>query len=322
MRLASPDDLPTLRALARDALVHDSDAAEIVDLLWPAAADGCRIVAEVEDAAGDTAERRSVDPGHGDRADSAPCGFALGSLRPALDGRPATGHVDLLVVPAEHRGRGIGRALLAEIERRLITAGATCLRIRGNPPTHAWPGIDIRCTPAACLAESAGYQRLRDAHNMLVDLAVAHLGGLLTTDADVARLAGLGVEVRRGEPKDEAALRAWVGTEFGGSWAEECSMALRNEPPTLHVAVRDGAYLGFAAHGAQRVPVFGPMGTAEAARGLGIGAVLLRRCLADQHDAGVPVAEIGWVGPVRFYSRAVGARLGRVFWTFEKAVAA
>jgi GNAT superfamily N-acetyltransferase len=97
-------------------------------------------------------------------------------------------------------------------------------------------------------------------------------------------------------------------------------MALRRQHPTLHVATRDGAFLGFAAHAAQRVPVFGPMGTAPAARGLGIGAVLLRRCLADQRDAGVEVAEIGWVGPVRFYSRAVGARLGRVFWTYEKAV--
>ncbi|GAA1976762.1 hypothetical protein GCM10009838_41390 [Catenulispora subtropica] len=308
MRQASPDDLPALRALARDALVHDPDAPAIVDLLWHAAAGGCRIVAETADTA--------------EPADPAVVGFALGSLRPARDGQPATGHVDLLVVPAGHRGRGVGRALLAEVERRLIAAGAARLRIRGNPPTHAWPGIDIRYTPAACLAESAGYERLLDANNMVVDLAAAERDGFLATDADVRRLADLGVEVRRGEPADEEALRTWIEAEFGGSWAQECSTALRNEPPTLHVAVRDGAFLGFAAHGVQRVPVFGPMGTDGAARGLGIGAVLLRRCLADQHEAGVAVAEIGWVGPVRFYSRAVGARLGRVFWTFEKAVGA
>ncbi|NUP54037.1 MAG: GNAT family N-acetyltransferase [Catenulispora sp.] len=308
MRQATPDDLPTLRTLARAALVHDPDAPAIVDLLWNAAADGCRIVAE--------------DSGGEPTAQSArtTLGFALGSVRPARDGQPATGHVDLLVVAADHRGRGIGRALLAEVERRLIAAGATRLRIRGNPPTHAWPGVDIRYTPALCLAESAGYERLLDGTNMLVDLAAATEDGLLATDADERRLAALGVEIRRGEPKDEEPLREWVEGEFGGSWAAECAMALRNEPPTLHLAVRDGAFLGFAAHSAQRIPVFGPMGTDEAARGLGIGAVLLRRCLADQRDAGVAVAEIGWVGPVRFYSRAVGARLGRVFWTYEKAV--
>ncbi|MFD0634163.1 GNAT family N-acetyltransferase [Catenulispora yoronensis] len=158
---------------------------------------------------------------------------------------------------------------------------------------------------------------------MLVDLAAATRENLLATDADERRLASLSpaIDIRRADSADEEALRTWIKHEFGGSWADECSMALRNDPPTLHVAVRDGAFLGFAAHSVQRVPVFGPMGTDEAARGLGIGAVLLRRCLADQRDAGVTTAEIGWVGPVRFYSRAVGARLGRVFWTFEKTVA-
>ncbi|NUR28629.1 MAG: GNAT family N-acetyltransferase [Catenulispora sp.] len=323
MRLATPDDLPRLRDLARDALLHDPDAATIVDLLWNGAADGCRIVAE----AGDGADRRSGSDGSDHTADTAKpdhspiLGFALGSLRPARGDQPATGHIDLLVVPATHRGHGIGRALLADLERRLVAASAARLRIRGNPPNYAWPGIDIRYTPAACLAASAGYERLLDANNMLVDLAGAHRNGLLATDADVSRLAALGVEVRRAEPKDEEGLCAWVEATFGGSWAKECAMAVRNERPSLHVAVRDGAFLGFAAHGAQRAHVFGPMGTDAAARGLGIGAVLLRRCLTDQHDAGVAVAEIGWVGPVRFYARAVGARLGRVFWTFEKAVA-
>lgn len=300
MRSATPADLPALHTLARQALIHDPDAPAIVDLLWSAAADGCQIVAEAPD--------------------SVVVGFALGSLRPARNGQPATGHIDLIVVAAEHRGNGIGRSLLADLERRLIAAGAERLRIRGNPPNYAWPGIDIRYTPATCLASAAGYERLFDANNMLVDLDAAAAAGLLATDTDIRRLADLGVEVRRGEPKDEQGLRAWIDQEFGGSWSAECAMALRNDPPTLHVAVRDGTYLGFAAHGVQRDPIFGPMGTNEAARGLGIGAVLLRRCLADQHAAGVAVAEIGWVGPVRFYSRTVGARLGRVFWTFEKAV--
>jgi ribosomal protein S18 acetylase RimI-like enzyme len=299
MRQALPDDLPALRTLARRALVHDPDAAEVVDLLWSAAASGCRIVTGSAD-----------DPGRA-------AGFALGSLRPASHGHPTTGHIDLVAVDPEHQGQGLGRELLAELEQRLIAAGATRLRIRGNPPHHAWPGIDIRYTPAVCLAQAAGYKRLLDANNMVVDLAAADLA----TDEDEQRLAAAGIEVRRGRPQDEAALRAWSDAEFGGTWGQECAMALRNNPSSLHVAVRDGQYLGFAAHSVQRTALFGPMGTGEAARGLGIGAVLLRRCLADQRAAGLDSTEIGWVGPVRFYSRTVGARLGRVFWAFEKAVA-
>lgn len=302
MRTATPDDLPTLRELARAGLVHDPDAAAVVDLLWASAAEGCRIVLE--------------EPGEDDSARV--IGFAFGSLRPAHDDIPATGHIDLLVVDPGRHGRGHGRNLLAAVERRLIAAGATRLRIRGNPPIFAWPGIDIRYTPAVCLATAAGYERLLDCDNMLVDLAAADLA----TEQDEQRLAEAGVEVRRGRVEDESALRAWCDEEFGGTWGEEAAMALRKSPPTLHVAVRDGAFLGFAGHGMQRAALFGPMGTDEAARGLGIGAVLLRRCLADQRDAGIAVAEIGWVGPVRFYSKTVGARLGRVFWAFEKSVAA
>lgn len=301
MRSATPEDLPALRELARAALVYDPDADAIVDMLWASAADGCRIVRA--DGTGD---------------DGRVVGFALGSLRPADGDIPATGHLDLLAVDPAHRERGHGRALLAELERRLATAGATRLRIRGNPPHFAWPGIDVRYTPAACLAAAAGYERLMDADNMLVDLAAADLA----TEADEQRLAAAGIEIRRGRPDDADALAAWCDEEFGGTWGREATMALRKDPPALHVAVRDGAFLGFAAHGMQRVAMFGPMGTDEAARGLGIGAVLLRRCLADQRDAGVGTAEIGWVGPVRFYSKTVGARLGRVFWTFEKSVPA
>ncbi|MEY9929228.1 mycothiol synthase [Catenulispora sp. GP43] len=305
MRSATPEDLPTLRELASAGLIHDPDAGAVVDLLWSSAADGCRIVLE-----------RPDDDGNGTRV----IGLAFGSLRPAHDDVPATGHIDLLVVGPEHRERGHGRALLAELERRLAAAGATRLRIRGNPPYFAWPGIDVRYTPAVCLATAAGYERLLDADNMLVDLAAADLA----TEDDERRLAeaGMGVEIRRARPEDEKPLRAWIEEEFGGTWGQEAAMALHNDPPRLHVAVRDGAYLGFAGHGIQRVAMFGPMGTDEAARGLGIGAVLLRRCLADQREAGIAVAEIGWVGPVRFYSKTVGATLGRVFWTFEKSISA
>ncbi len=62
------------------------------------------------------------------------------------------------------------------------------------------------------------------------------------------------------------------------------------------------------------------MGTAPAAEGSGIGAVLLRRCLADQRAAGIEAAQIGWVGPVPFYSRSAGARIERVFFLYRKSL--
>jgi GNAT superfamily N-acetyltransferase len=81
---------------------------------------------------------------------------------------------------------------------------------------------------------------------------------------------------------------------------------------------KDGSLLGFAAYGSSRPSWFGPMGTAPAARGLGIGALLLRRCLADQRAAGHDQVQIGWVGPLPFYAKAVGARVERVFLLYRK----
>jgi GNAT superfamily N-acetyltransferase len=294
LRTAGSDALPELSVLAREGLVHERDADDVLSLLWRAALPAARVLAE---------------------RDGRIIGCALGSLREATASLPATGHVDLILVAPGHRHRGIGTMLLAEVEARLLDAGARRLRVRGNPPHHAWPGVDIRYTEAVCLVEGAGYHRLADGDNMLVDLLAADLD----SRTDEHRLAARGVEVRRLRPEDRPEFWPWV-TGFGGTWAAEAERALARTPAGVHVALRDGAFLGFACHGVTRVAVFGPMGTDPAARGLGIGTVLLKRCLADQRAAGVAEAEIGWVGPVRFYSRTVGARLGRVFRAYQKDV--
>jgi mycothiol synthase len=46
--------------------------------------------------------------------------------------------------------------------------------------------------------------------------------------------------------------------------------------------------------------------------------VLLLRCLADQRATGLERVQIGWVGPLRFYSGVVGARVERVFFRYRK----
>ncbi|WP_433213653.1 GNAT family N-acetyltransferase [Dactylosporangium sp. CS-047395] len=237
-------------------------------------------------------------------------GAAFASIN---DVDPGLGHVELLAVLPEARRRGVGARLLRAVEERLRAMGATRVRLGGNPPCYAWPGIDVRYTPAVCLARRAGYKISDTAWNMTADLGRREA---LPVAADEARLLDAGVKVEGAGP----GTSEWVRAIWGDGWAWEVEQSLGRVGAGCYVATRDGEVLGFAAYGANRPSWFGPMGTAPAAEGLGVGRVLLRRCLADQRAMGLRTAQIGWAGPIGFYSKAVGARVERVFWIYTKSL--
>ncbi|MBT2232999.1 GNAT family N-acetyltransferase [Nonomuraea sp. NEAU-A123] len=277
--------------------------------------------AELRQAAEVARAALTLDSGEGpalvDRLANSPAGrrwTALvidgGVVMASVSGKdPAVGHIDLLAVHPEVQGRGHGRELVRAAEEWLRSVGVRQARFAGNPPCYAWPGIDVRYTAAACLAESLGYERYHMAWNMTADL-----GTDLSVDDDLARLAQRGVHVHTAE-QGRKRVAGFVREHWNENWAWEAINAAG-----LHYAERDGRILGFAAWGA-RPAWFGPMGTAPEARELGVGGVLLRRCLADMRAAGQTSAQISWVGPLRFYSRAVGARAERVFWLYRRDLA-
>ncbi|MEV1204057.1 GNAT family N-acetyltransferase, partial [Microbispora rosea] len=187
-------------------------------------------------------------------------------------GADGAGHIDLIAVDPAAQGRGIGRALVGAAEEWMRAHGAAEARFAGNPPCYAWPGIDVRYTPAACLAESLGYERYRVAWNMTAGLPARY--DEAEHEADLAKLAAAGVTVAAAPAGERATVAAFVREQWNDKWAWEAEQATG-----LHYAFRDGAYrdgafrdgeiLGFAAWGARPL-WFGPMGTAEAARGLGV----------------------------------------------------
>jgi mycothiol synthase len=295
-----PDRLPAVVDLCRRALDLPEDAAEapaIVDTLATRAA----------------ADRPVL------RLGAVRAGELIGVLVGSVSREARLGHVDLLAVAPAQRRQGVGRALLAEAERRLAGLGATEVLLAGNPPHYAWPGIDVRYTPAVCAALRLGYRQDRTAWNMTADLT-AGSPAVRSSDAAERRLAEAGVTVRRAEPADLPALAAFARHTFGGAWDGELAGSVGRPDAGAHLAERDGGIIGFAAYGSSRPSWFGPMGTAPAAEGSGIGGVLLRRCLRDQAAAGFRSAQIGWVGPVPFYAGAAGARIERVFFLYRKGL--
>ena len=242
-------------------------------------------------------------------------GLAVGARWPVADGM--RGSVRLLAVDPAHRRRGLGTALLDAVAEALGQRGATVLRLGEGAPVYLTPGIDLREAAGLAFADARGFAPIGEA----VHLGVA-LGPLDTdTEADGARLAEAGVTVRRATPSDHAPLARLLDAAWP-AWHPEVAHALANDPPSVHLAVRGADVLGFAAHSSSHagMPWFGPMGTAPAARGLGVGAVLLRHCLADLREAGHAQATIAWAASLPFYEKAVGATVSHRFRRVERAL--
>jgi len=246
-------------------------------------------------------------------ADGRPAGVCFGSAADSDTGAPE-GFLDLLVVDRDCQRHGVGRELVAALERDLASLGCQRVLIAGHGPYYAWPGIDIHYTAAVCFAEDLGYERRECEVNMDVDLRVVSLD----TRADEARLCAAGIEVRSGAAADEAPLRESLSATWQPTWIAEVAAALRTEGAGLQVALAGSHCVGFCAYGVRRLHEIGPLGTSPSARGQGIGSVLLRRCLAEQGRRGVSTAELVWAGPLSYFSRTLRATIGRAFWLYEK----
>jgi mycothiol synthase len=293
IRSGTPADLASIQLICADVLDLEPDAGDLPAIL---VGSGWRlgVVAEADDDI---------------------LGACYGSVRPDSTGR-LVGHVDMLAVSRHAWGRGIGRALLSQMEELLAERGAVAVDLAGNPPVYLWPGVDARYTAMTCLAVRAGYERYAEHVDMAVDLRATEL----EPASDTASLAAVGLTVRRAERAESERLVGWLrdGPWGESTWPEEVAATLARQPVGCHVACRGERYVGFACHGGVRRGWFGPMGTLEQERRHGIGSSLLRRCLSDMRAAGFQVAMIGWVGPVQFYVRSVGARVHRVYWLYRK----
>lgn len=247
--------------------------------------------------------------------DGAPVGLAVGAQWP-IPGE-TRGSVRLLAVAPEARRRSVGTALLERVAADLEDVGATVLRVGECAPNYLTPGVDVRYDAAPAFLEAAGFAPVGESVNLGVDLEAEDWSTL----GDERRLIEAGVAVRRAAPGDRTALGRLLDENWP-AWHPEVAVAGAGAPPSIHVAVRDGDVLGFAAHSANNAELgwFGPMGTSPAARGLGIGAVLLRRCLADLRVRGLEAATIAWAAALPFYERACGATVTRRFGRWERAV--
>ena len=293
IRLAHEDDLPALYELAHGTLAHDTFSPDLLaeKLFKERRPEQFRWQVHIAEAQGK----------------------AIGLMQSVT--RPAAhkAWIGLFAVAPGFRRRGIARTLFQEAREQWPeeTAEVEALAIPGN---YFAPGLDPRYTEALCFLERLGFERFKDCVNLIADLSQR-----FDTTADEKRLAGESIHVRRADRGDDALLDAFFAEQFGEDWRFEVGLTMENDPPTLHLAMQNDRIIAFSAHSTQNREwgFFGPMGTTPAARGKGLGRVLLWRCLNDMFDAGHRTSVIPWVGPIAFYQQWAGCRVDRVFWRYR-----
>ncbi len=212
----------------------------------------------------------------------------------------------LFAVDKDRRRLQIARQMLDELEGRFRSAGVKRVHTLNSSPHYVMPGLDVRYTAGVCLLKGRGYQLDQYVHNMRVDLDSAEFD---TGEAELAQ-AGQGIIFRRLRHEDEPALRPWIDGNWGSSWRTEACNSLTNDPVTSHVAINDGRIVGFGTYDVMALTSgFGPTGVEESMRGLGLGKILLFRCLEDMKKRGDRHCEVTWVGPISYYAHTVSARI-------------
>lgn len=215
----------------------------------------------------------------------------------------------VLAVSPAARGRGAGTALLDAC----VAAGGR--RTLDQPGNYLAPGIDLRDTQTIAWLEKRGWTRVGEPRtNVLIRVRGNPRVSRVRADELASAACARGYEIRRANVDEKPLLEA-AAAEFGGAWPHELARALAFAPePGVHVALRDGAYCGFAAHDGNNRGLgwFGPAGTWPAHRGQGLGEALLVACLADVAEAHER-CEVAWIGPRPFYEKVAGIESERQF---------
>jgi GNAT superfamily N-acetyltransferase len=124
----------------------------------------------------------------------------------------------------------------------------------------------------------------------------------------LAEQEALGITIRKPLGTEKHHGVDWVRRHFRSEpWASEADKSISNQPVTCFIATMKNKLIGFACYDASALGFFGPTGVLRAHRGRGTGKALLLACLLDMKLKGYGYAIIGYVGPVEFYRKAVGA---------------
>ena len=223
----------------------------------------------------------------------------------------------------EYQRRGIATALFRYADQRLKAQGRKMVSISPYVPNYFTPGVDLKAYPGAIeFLTKIGFKTVDHAISMGVDLSGFQIPDELQA-LERRREQEDGLTIRPVTSADLPELMPFIIRHFGWDWfrfAQEYLLDLfgGRDPQAicLLVARQHGEIVGYCQ---QRLQRFGPFGVDPAKRNLGIGRLLLFRCLATMSARQIYFAYFLWTGDdaARLYSLA-GFKLRREFALLRK----
>jgi ribosomal protein S18 acetylase RimI-like enzyme len=261
------------------------------------------------------------------REESRVIGFALGMCGEGIHfpGNLAGKRAWILALAVEHayRRRGVGAALMRELENRFKTANRRDIWIASYPTAYIVPGIDAQAYPQALpFFRACEYITAYQAMAMDASLWPAQFPEYLK--AKEKDLADQGFAFHSYGVQWLSALREFLRTQVPWDWERLALHSLGkiatgsfSSEQLLLVSFEDRV-VGYCQYEGEH---FGPFGVAEGFRGRGIGTVLLAQALRAMVRQGLHSAWLLWAGEEAaiLYER-FGFRISRRFTILHKEI--
>jgi ribosomal protein S18 acetylase RimI-like enzyme len=253
-------------------------------------------------------------------------GFVLALTRQVplfLQGlEPEKAWITAFGVHPDYQRRGIGTALFNHVHSQMKAQGRKTIDISPYVPNYFVPGVDVKAYPGTItFLETVGFRVLYNAISMGADLSGFQIPPEIL-ELERQREAQDGITIRPVTSADLPELMPFIGRHFGWDWfrhAQDYLLDLfggsNTNPICFLVARRQGEIVGYCQ---QRLERFGPFGVNPDYRNLGIGRLLLFRCLATMSTRHNFFAYFLWTGEdaARLYSLA-GFKRRRAFAIFH-----
>lgn len=233
------------------------------------------------------------------------------------------GWISIMFVLTKYQGKGYGKALLNEEEKRLKKEKVKEITLCAYSPNYFTPGVDLKYEKALTFFEQNGYVKGLDAVSMQKDLFTYSLPE--KTQEMIERLKGEGISFNKYSLPYMEKLLAFAEAEFDAGWVRNILQAIRNgeaEDTILIATDIEDQVIGYCMRKIDGNDArFGPIGVKESIRSKGIGGILFDLQMREMQKRGIFYAYFLWThgAAMRFYERH-GMSTYRTYQLYRKKI--